>query len=157
MDEPAAGLDPAGRVQFRQLLASLRDQGKAIIVSSHILADLAEYCTHIAIMGHGKLLKCGTVAEVAGAESHERAKYRIVLAQRVGDLARRLEELDRDKRIGRLEFDADLITLEYDSDRQAAADLLRKLIAAGLPVAEFHTVGPDLEQAYLRTGIQQVD
>jgi ABC-2 type transport system ATP-binding protein len=157
MDEPAAGLDPAGRVQFRQLLASLRDQGKAIIVSSHILADLAEYCTHIAIMGHGKLLKCGTVAEVAGAESHKRAKYRIVLAERIGDLARRLEELDRDKRIGRLEFDANLITLEYDSDRQAAAELLRNMIAAGLPVAEFHQVSPDLEQAYLRAGIQQVD
>jgi ABC-2 type transport system ATP-binding protein len=157
MDEPAAGLDPAGRVEFRHLLASLRDQGKAIVVSSHILADLAEYCTHIAIMGHGKLLKCGTVAEVAGAESHERAKYRIVLAGRVGDLATRLRELERDENIRRVESDGDLITLEYDSDRQAAAELLRRLIAAGLPVAEFHVVGPDLEQAYLRTGIRQVD
>jgi ABC-2 type transport system ATP-binding protein len=157
MDEPAAGLDPAGRVQFRQLLASLRDSGKAIIVSSHILADLAEYCTHIAIMGHGKLLDFGTVAKVAGAESHEHSKYRIVLAERVGDLARRLEEIDVDKRIRRLEFDGRLITLEYDSDHRAAADLLQKMIAAGLPVAEFHTVGPDLEQAYLRTGIRQVD
>jgi len=157
MDEPAAGLDPAGRVQFRQLLASLRDQGKAIIVSSHILADLAEYCTHIAIIGHGKLLKYGTVAEVAGAESHERAKYRIVLAERVGDLATRLRELERDEKVRRLELDADLITLEYDSDRHAAMELLRKLVAAGLPVAEFHTVRPDLEQAYLRAGIRQVD
>ncbi|MFQ5806687.1 MAG: ABC transporter ATP-binding protein [Phycisphaerae bacterium] len=157
MDEPAAGLDPAGRVQFRQLLANLRDQRKAILVSSHILADLAEYCTHIAIMGHGKLLQYGSVAEVAGAESHERTKYRIVLAERVGDLATRLERLRQDERVARLEFDADLITLEYDSDRQAATTLLRKLLAAGLPVAEFHTVGPDLEQAYLRAGIRQVD
>ncbi len=157
MDEPAAGLDPAGRVQFRHLLASLRDQGKAIIVSSHILADLAEYCTHIAIIGHGRLVKYGTVAEVAGAESHERAKYRIVLAERVGDLATRLEGLKQDESIRDLEFDANLITLEYDSDRQAAADLLGKLIQAGLPVAEFHTIRPDLEQAYLRAGIQQVD
>jgi len=157
MDEPAAGLDPAGRVQFRQLLASLRDQGKAIIVSSHILADLAEYCTHIAIMGRGKLLQCGTVAAVAGAESLEHAKYRIVLAERLSDLARRLAEIDPDKTIRRLECDGNLITLEYASDRQAAAELLRKLVAAGLPVAEFHPLGPDLEQAYLRTGIRQVD
>lgn len=157
MDEPAAGLDPAGRVEFRQLLASLRDQGKAIIVSSHILADLAEYCTHIAIMGHGRLLEYGTVAEVAGAKSRDRAQYRIVLAERVGDLATRLQELQQDARVERLECGADLITLEYDSDRSAAAELLRKLLAAGLPVAEFHTVGPDLEQAYLRTGIRQVD
>jgi ABC-2 type transport system ATP-binding protein len=157
MDEPAAGLDPAGRVELRKLLANLRDQGKAIIVSSHILADLAEYCTHIAIMGHGRLLKYGTVAEVAGAENHGRTQYRIVLAQRVGDLAARLRELQADEGITRLEFDADLITLEYDRDRPAAAELLRKLIAAGLPVAEFHTVSPDLEQAYLRAGIRQVD
>ncbi len=157
LDEPAAGLDPAGRVEFRKLLASLRDQGKAIIVSSHILADLAEYCTHIAIMGHGRLLKYGTVGEVAGAESHDRAKYRIVLAERVGDLAARLRDLQADETVSHLKFDADLITLEYDSDRRAAAELLRKLLVAGLPVAEFHTVGPDLEQAYLRTGIRQVD
>ena len=65
MDEPASGLDPAGRVEFRRLLASLRDHGKAIIVSSHILADLAEYCTHVAIMGHGRFLKYGTVTEVS--------------------------------------------------------------------------------------------
>jgi ABC-2 type transport system ATP-binding protein len=157
MDEPAAGLDPAGRVEFRKLLANLRDQGKAIIVSSHILADLAEYCTHIAIMGHGRLLKYGTVAEVAGAESQERTQYRIVLARRVGDLASRLREFEADEAVSRLEFDGDLITLEYDRDRQEASELLRRLLAAGLPVAEFRTVGPDLEQAYLRTGIRQVD
>ncbi|MBI5863079.1 MAG: ABC transporter ATP-binding protein, partial [Planctomycetes bacterium] len=69
LDEPAAGLDPAGRAQFRQLLADLRDQGKTLVVSSHILADLAEYCTHIGIMGHGKLLQFGTVATVAGAQA----------------------------------------------------------------------------------------
>src|SRR5580704_13531032 len=49
LDEPAAGLDPSGRVQFRQLLIDLRQQGKAMIVSSHILADLDEYCTHVGI------------------------------------------------------------------------------------------------------------
>jgi len=50
LDEPAAGLDPAGRAQFRQLLIDLRQQGKALIVSSHILSDMEEYCTHIGIM-----------------------------------------------------------------------------------------------------------
>src|SRR5262249_20965586 len=50
LDEPSAGLDPAGRVQFRNLLINLREQGKAIVVSSHILLDMGEYCTHIAIM-----------------------------------------------------------------------------------------------------------
>ncbi len=154
LDEPAAGLDPAGRVQFRQLLASLRDQGKALIVSSHILADLAEYCTHIGIMGHGQLLQFGTVAQVAGAQSHDRARYRVVLAERVGDLATRLAAIPN---IVIAQMDGDILALEYASERSAAAELLVKLVQAGLPVAEFRALAPDLEQAYLRTGIRQVD
>jgi ABC-2 type transport system ATP-binding protein len=154
MDEPAAGLDPAGRVQFRQLLADLRDQGKAIIVSSHILADLAEYCTHIAIMERGRFLDYGTVAEVAGAASHERCNYRVVLARRMGDAATRVAGLTGLKH---LQIDGDVLTFEYDRDRAAAADLLTKLLATGLPVAEFRSLEPDLEQAYLRSGIGQVD
>src|SRR6478609_2832396 len=54
LDEPSAGLDPAGRVQFRQLLCNLREQGKALIVSSHNLLDMADYCTHIGIVSKGK-------------------------------------------------------------------------------------------------------
>ena len=157
MDEPAAGLDPAGRVQFRQLLASLRDQGKAIIVSSHILADLAEYCTHIAIMGQGKLIQYGTVAAIAGGDGHEHMRYRVLLAQRVGDARARLDGvglLIGNQTVRHGDFE---LTFEFDADRNAAAELLRQLIEAGLPVAAFQPLTPDLEQAYLRTGIRQVD
>jgi ABC-2 type transport system ATP-binding protein len=154
LDEPAAGLDPAGRVHFRLLLASLRDQGKALIVSSHILADLAEYCTHVAIMGGGRIVEQGSVAAISGAQDTQRAHYRVLLASRVGDLDARLAELP-DVRV--VQADGDVLTLDYASPRSAAAELLGKLVAAGLPVAEFRALAPDLEQAYLRTGIRQVD
>lgn len=154
LDEPAAGLDPAGRVQFRRLLADLREQGKAIIVSSHILADLADYCTHIAIMGRGRLLQCGTVHEVAGAASHERCRYRVTLARVIGDAATRLEDLDG---VTHAQIDGSSLTLEFVRDPAAAADLLRRLLNAGFPVAEFRALEPDLEEAYLRSGIEQVD
>ena len=154
MDEPAAGLDPAGRAQFRRLLANLRDQGKAIIVSSHILADLADYCTHIAIIGHGRLLKSGTVAQVAGATNIERCHYRVVLARRLGDIATRIAGING---ISDAKIDGDVITLECERDREAAARLLTQLLAVGLPVAEFHALEPDLEQAYLQSGVGQVD
>jgi ABC-2 type transport system ATP-binding protein len=157
MDEPAAGLDPAGRVEFRRLLASLRDQGKALIVSSHILADLAEYCTHIGIIGHGRMLQFGTVDEVTGSGVQDRIRYHVRLATPIGDLASRLEDIALLATAERLESDGQIITLEYDRDPQAAARLLRELVAAGLPVAEFHPIRPDLEEAYLRTGIRQVD
>lgn len=154
LDEPAAGLDPAGRIQFRRLLASLRDQGKAIIVSSHILADLAEYCTHIAIVERGRFLSFGTVAQVTGEGGETQCNYRVAFAHRVGDLEQRLALVGNLRLIS---SDAEAIVVEWDADRSRAAELLAKLIHAGLPVAEFRSLRPDLEQAYLRSGIGQVD
>jgi ABC-2 type transport system ATP-binding protein len=154
LDEPAAGLDPAGRVQFRRLLASLRDQGRAIIVSSHILADLADYCTHIAMMERGRLLRFGTVDELVGAAGHGRCLYRVVLAQTVGDAAARLAHFDGTTR---LHVEGSVITFESERDPALAAALLQRLLALELPVAEFRALEPDLEEAYLRSGIKQVD
>jgi ABC-2 type transport system ATP-binding protein len=154
LDEPAAGLDPAGRIQFRQLLASLRDMGKAIIVSSHILADLAEYCTHIAFMERGRMRRFGTVAHVAGALDTTRSHYHVALLQAPGDLAKRLEPLAD---VTVVSMNGEQLLLEYGASRAEAAELLQRLLKAGLPVAEFHTARPDLEQAYLRSGIAQVD
>jgi hypothetical protein len=77
-----------------------------------------------------------------------------VLARRVGDAATRIAGIEG---LHRLQIDGDVLTFEYERDRQAAAALLAQLISAGLPVAEFHALEPDLEQAYLRSGIGQVD
>jgi len=155
LDEPSGGLDPAGRVQFRRLLADLRDQGKAIIVSSHILADLAEYCTHVAIVGHGRLLRFGTVAQIVSDQ--QRVDYEIHLARRIDDLPTRLSRLPVFEQVADLRVDGDLVRFAYEPDREAAARLLRALVEEGLPVAEFRVSRPDLEQAYLRAGVGQVD
>ncbi len=154
LDEPAAGLDPAGRVQFRQLLCSLRNQGKALIVSSHILADLNEYCTHIAIMAHGSIVQSGTVAEVAGAGDGERCRYTMVLAGPVPDLADRLSHISG---VEDVQLERESITIEFSRHRRDAARLLAELVRLGIPVASFSANAPDLEEAYLRTGIRQVD
>lgn len=154
LDEPAAGLDPAGRVHFRQLLASLRDQGKAVIVSSHILADLAEYSTHVGIMERGRLLQFGRVSQFAPEAAANRVTTRVVLASRPGDLDSRLSALT-DAAVIRREDDALLI--EHAEGRPAAARLLSELLAAGLPVAEFTPRKVDLEEVYLRSGVQRED
>src|SRR3954464_2722515 len=93
LDEPAAGLDPAGRVQFRQLLADLRDQGKTIIISSHILADMDEYCTHIAIMTVGVIQQFGTVGQITTGHDAARRRYLITLAHPVANLTEQLSAL----------------------------------------------------------------
>ncbi|MFQ5428748.1 MAG: ABC transporter ATP-binding protein [Phycisphaerae bacterium] len=154
LDEPAAGLDPAGRVQFRKMLGSLRDQGRALIVSSHILADLHEYCTHIGIMEAGHLRDFGTVAQVVGAKDDNRCRYSVTLARPVADAARILGTIPT---LSQIEVHGRLISFEFEHEDQAAADLLKTLLDKGLPVAGFAPVAHDLEQAYLRTGIRQVD
>jgi ABC-2 type transport system ATP-binding protein len=154
LDEPAAGLDPAGRVQFRRLLSSLRDSGKALIVSSHILADLADYCSHILMMEHGRVLRYGTVHQVTGIEEHEPCRYSVRLAETIGDLNTRLAGLV-DARV--IESHGKELVLEGEHGPAAAAALLRHLIECELPVAEFRALAADLEQAYLRSGIAQVD
>ncbi len=154
LDEPAAGLDPAGRVQFRKMLGSLRDQGKALIVSSHILADLHEYCTHIGIMEAGTLRQFGTVAQVVGGKEDNRCRYEVVLARAVPEAPRVLAGISA---LSDVEVHGRNISFEFEHDDEPAADLLATLLGHGLPVARFSPVDHDLEQAYLRTGIKQVD
>jgi ABC-2 type transport system ATP-binding protein len=154
LDEPASGLDPAGRVSFRKMLASLRDQGKALIVSSHILADLHEYCTHIGIMEAGKLMQFGTVAQIVGAKEDNRCMYQVMLARAVPDALRMISGMAG---LTQPEVQGRIISFEFEHETTAAAELLHKMIVAGLPVASFAPVEHDLEQAYLRSGIRQVD
>jgi len=154
LDEPAAGLDPAGRVQFRQLLCDLRDQGKALIVSSHILADMADYCTRIGIMAGGRMMKFGTVAEVTHMHADVRCRYTIVLAKPIPQLAELFGKLTD---VSAVQVERDHITFEFHNDRLAAAELLAQLIKQGLPIAAFSPNAVDLEEAYLRVGIGQVD
>jgi ABC-2 type transport system ATP-binding protein len=154
LDEPAAGLDPAGRVQFRRLLCNLRDQGKALIVSSHILADMGEYCTHIGIMAKGSLLQYGTVAEIADG-GVERCRYTMTLARPVADITEILHKSS--SLVEDVIADGHTVTLTFSRDRDEAAALLAELVGREVPVASFAANALDLEEAYLRTGIRQVD
>lgn len=155
LDEPAAGLDPAGRVQFRQLLCDLREQGKALIVSSHILSDMAEYCTHIGIMAGGQMRQFGTVAEIASSSANgHRCRYTLVLARPVPRTAELLDDIAGVSGIG---IDGERVTLEFASSKDDAAMLLAEIVKRNFPVASFTPNAPGLEEAYLRAGIRQVD
>jgi ABC-2 type transport system ATP-binding protein len=154
LDEPAAGLDPAGRAQFRQLLANLRDQGKALIVSSHILSDMDEYCTHIGIMSGGRMTRCGTVTDVSRATHGDRCRYTVLLARPFPQLAAAVEKIPG---VSHIDADSDRVVLEFGITREEAASLLASLISLGVPVAGFTANAANLEETYLRSQIRQVE
>jgi len=154
LDEPAAGLDPAGRVQFRQLLCNLRDQGKALIVSSHILADMDEYCTHIAIMSAGSIVQYGTVHQIAHGTDVRRCRYSLSLAHPVAALGELLSSIAG---VDSVQVDGQSVSLQFFNDKEQAAALLAELIGRRIPVASFAPHAVDLEEVYLKTGIRQVD
>ena len=154
LDEPAAALDPVGRYHFRQLLTDLRNQGKAIIVSSHILSDMEEYCTHIGIMSRGNMESFGTIGKFAAHDKQGRTRYKLTLARSVPNALLSLQGI---KAISDVQQRNLQITFEADSDPEQATKVLTEMIQMRLPVCEFGPVSIGLEEAYLKIGHHQVD
>lgn len=153
LDEPLSGLDPAGRIQLRRVFSMLREQGCAMIVSSHILADLEEVSTHVAIIEQGRILRWSTKDALVHHDSARRL-FRLTLADGSEDHSARIESLLGASTVRREERD---YLFEFDGEDRAAADLLRRLVEAKLPVCSFSVVRMTLEDVYLRSGVKQVD
>ncbi len=153
LDEPSQGLDPAGRIQLRQVVASLAAQGKAVIVSSHILADLEEYCTDIAILEEGSILRFGPVRSLTGRAAN-RHRYRLALADDRPDITDLLHGIDG---VTEVTHSDGAYIFEYHDSRSEAARFLRELVERGLGVAEFAPLPETLEETYLKAGVKQVD
>ena len=145
LDEPAAGLDPRARIELREMIAKLAAAGKAVLISSHILTELAEICDKVGILEQGRLLAVGTVAEIS-AGVHVRSTVRI----RVLNDAKRLHEwLTEREDIQELQLDADLLVFSHAGDGESEAALLRDIVGAGFPVVEFGAQHKSLEDVFL--------
>jgi len=125
-----------------------------LIVSSHNLLDMGEYCTHIGIMSKGRIVRYGTVNEIAAGGDSSRCRYTIVLAHPVAGIERMLDEIEG---VAETSCDGQRVTLEYSSERDDAAKLLAQLIKMEFPVASFAPNAVGLEEAYLRSEVAQVD
>jgi ABC-2 type transport system ATP-binding protein len=152
LDEPASGLDPRARVEMRELLRELGAMGKTIVVSSHILAELAELCDSVGIIEQGKLVACGSLDEMRRQAVEGRMLHLRVLS----DLAS-AEALLRDwAGVGEIYpqemADGSGGTLEagFLGDDEAIADLLAMLLARGVRVLSFTETTSDLEEVFLR-------
>ncbi|MCI0334440.1 MAG: ABC transporter ATP-binding protein [Planctomycetes bacterium] len=145
LDEPAAGLDPRARIELREMISKLADAGKAILVSSHILTELAEMCDRVAIIEQGRLLAVGSVAEIsAGVQVQSTVHVRVL------EGAERLQNwLAARDGVSELRTDGTLAVFDYAGDRAAEASLLRAMVESGLPVIEFGAKHKSLEDVFL--------
>ena len=146
LDEPASGLDPEARSSLAALFRQLQASGMTLLVSSHILAELEEYSTHMLALRDGKLLEYRAIGAVPGSTAHKH--MRITLAQPNQDLAAQLSSHS-----AVILKTSDMRSAEFDfaGDEAGLAALLASLITAGLPITSFAEHKENLQQSYLRS------
>jgi ABC-2 type transport system ATP-binding protein len=148
LDEPASGLDPRARIEIKELLKELKSMGKTIIISSHILPELADFCNKIGIIEKGKLIISGGVQEIMRQVSGGR-----VLLLRVLDEPDRVIEL-LSAMEGVLSAGVDegrsAIRIEFAGDEAAQHAILQQLIQNGIRVQSFNEVQTDLEEIFMK-------
>ena len=150
LDEPASGLDPRARVELRELLRELRALGKTIVISSHILPELEELCTSVAIVDHGQVLAQGRVSDI-----EKRLRYGAVLRVRVlgdGDaIEAARQHFAAEPRVASATIlDDGHIEIGFRGDDDESAALLSRAVAANVRIASFARAASDLEELFLQ-------
>ena len=146
LDEPAAGLDPRGRVELRELLRLLHERGKTVLISSHILADLEEICSHLVLIDRGRVLFQGSRERLLSS-GLQRCRIRI---ESMDGPARLIERLEGHQGIVMDEPVDNWLEIDTPVDPQFAHDLLRRLLDQGVPITSFARRTESLEDIYLR-------
>ena len=145
LDEPASGLDPRARLEVKALLKELRRMGKTILISSHILTELADCCTSIGIIERGKLLMHGPIAEV----------YRQIRSNQILQVAF-LENMDAGLSVIRsnphtrdVQIEDHTATVEFSGNDEEVATLLEQLMAQNVRLRSFAQKEPTLEDVFM--------
>jgi len=148
LDEPAAGLDPRARIELRELLGALAKQGKAILISSHILTELAEICDGAVIIERGKILRAGTLQQIMhGDDATENHRTMIIrVARRHEELAKTLLEMPH---VEAARLVGDVVEADVIGDMDTCCDLLAEILRRDFRVAEFRQRQADLEQVFM--------
>ncbi len=150
LDEPASGLDPRARVELRELVRTLQGMGKTIIISSHILLEMAEMCSDVAIIQGGRLVVSGDVEQVTRRISGGR-QLEIRVLERSSDAVTALKNLTAISNIMTTEEHENLIQADFSGDDRALHYVLAELIKQDIPVVSFapRSNGGLLEEVFM--------
>lgn len=146
LDEPASGLDPRARIEIKDLLKALRDMGKTILISSHILPELADFCNKIAIIEQGQLVVSGDVGEIT-EQCRGGVTLRIGFVERQEEAVAFLKSLDC---ISEVKPENGSMLVSYCGGDGEYHEVLNALITAGFKVRSFGESEVDLEDIFLK-------
>lgn len=152
LDEPANGLDPHGRVLLRNLLRQLGEEGRVVVISSHILTELSDFCTSAGIMEKGRMVLSGRVEEITQRILGQGEIVVEVLSGEaaLGDLVATFPGA------GKIRRDGNTFTFPLDGGPEEASDLLARLVSAGVRIASFARKRETLEEVFMRVGAREV-
>nr|WP_198648638.1 ABC transporter ATP-binding protein [Cyanothece sp. BG0011] len=152
LDEPVSGLDPIARMQFRQVIKILQSVGMTVLISSHVLSDLAELCTSVGIMELGSLVESTSLKDL-----YERLSHQQIIIKTLGDLTQLQQELKGFSQVEEWEIIShqNSLRVNFAGGDEESAELLKHLIYQGIPIAEFHCTQEDLESIFLNLDHKQ--
>lgn len=153
LDEPASGLDPKARIQLRQVLSKLSGEGKTIIISSHILTELSGFCSHIALMDHGRVVVQGSVDEIQSRLGD--AKQVIICV---------LDDTEKATRIiggfpaAKITYNqGNTIKTEVAGTNETLAELNTVLVSQGVKITAFYEEKENLEDLFMKITANHAD
>jgi ABC-2 type transport system ATP-binding protein len=153
LDEPAAGLDPRARIELREMITALAGEGKTLLVSSHILTELAEMVDRVGIIEKGQLLAVGTVDEIlaqpnnsTGEQEPEKIRIQMVLIETDSRVANVLES---NQLVSEIRMVGREIKFSFHGNQQQQFELLESLVKNNCKVVEFASQRKSLEDAFL--------
>lgn len=153
LDEPANGLDPNGRIEMRRMILRLKEHGKTIMLSSHILPELSSICDRVGIIEKGRLLSSGTVKEIT-ASLQEEMQLSVLVSGRTEAAAELCKEFPN---VNSVSFEGNEIRVVFDGTRGEVAVLNKQLNDAGFAVIGLREEEADLEQAFLKVTGRSTD
>lgn len=146
LDEPASGMDPRARFEMKEILKNLSDMGKTIIISSHILPELAEMCNTIGIIESGKIVVHGTVDDIL-TKLNNSNPLMIKVVNRKEDALRLLKE---NPSIQNIVTKEQVISVGFDGNEAQEAELLKLLIENGISISSFKREEGNLEELFMQ-------
>jgi ABC-2 type transport system ATP-binding protein len=152
LDEPASGVDPQGRIALKNILRRLADERKTVLISSHILAEMNEFCTSVAIMEQGQLVVSGRIDEV----NRRIIGDSLLVVEVLSELERFLAIVAASDRAGPIEQKNGVHEFRFRGDAHDASDLLASLVGQGVRVASFVRRKDNLEDLFLKVGSKDV-